>query len=215
MRGALRRCFRCGICSYSTDNILDLDSHAEDAHNCNLCGLRFYNKNNHRCRFPENNPDNIENLQIGYGDTIDIPLDSDNNPVFYQKQGAFDNTIAVFGYDFSRFDISDILEGVEMIRDPLKRLVESFIRVHNALRLKLKFDILFYSPKENKDLIKQHSNIPFAITNRKFISDKITDCAKYVATVCDLLSHQISGLLVRKLLECEISLLKLQLHMVS
>lgn len=214
MDDSLRKKFRCGICfDFFTDNVPDLQAHSEARHSCDLCGRDFFNKEFHSCTFGEEGNEQ-ETFQIGYGEPPQVPLDQNNQPIFRDGGSTFGDVIKKVLFDYKNLEFVSILEGTELIRKPLESFINSYMVVHKGLRLKLAFFILFYSPKENKDVQKRYSSVPFRVTHRNFISSRITDCANYVDETCEILSEQISGLLIRKLLTCEITLLKLQVHTV-
>lgn len=194
-----------------TDTIPDLENHVESRHTCTACGSQWYDVQFHRCQFVDENNNN-EGLQVGYGANVSIPLDSNNNPVFEESARTFHDTIVSYTYKYTGAQISDVMEGVELIRTPLEQLINEYLRIHRSIRIKESFEILFYSPKDNRDVQKRYTSVPFKILHRNFVSDVVTDIGRYISSVCDLLSHEISGLIIRRLLQTEITIMKLQLR---
>lgn len=203
----LRRKFRCGICGFRSDEIHLLEEHVDSKHACVICGLMFCDKRFHRCRIRQKD----EDLQVGFGSE---PIDSENRPIFQMSKNSFDRTITSYTYVYQDVEISDILQGVEYVRSHLEKLLRDAMGFASGIRFKLSFEILFYNPKDDKDIKKRYTSVPFKVSHRNFISDKLTDCATYLQSVCDLLSHEISGLLIKKLMQLEITIMEYRPHMI-
>lgn len=200
----MEKLLMCAICKFTTGDTNKLLDHIDECHKCSVCGQTFFRKQFHNCTFDEEEAYN----HTGTGESIEIPSDASNRPIFKQTGSAFKNIIAVYEYDYDQTEVSDITEGVELIIVPLEQLIKQYISIHKGLRLKLTFEILFYSNKEKQEVTKRYPSFPLRITHVNFIYDTILDCAKYVSKLSNLLSHEISGLTILRLLKLQISLVK-------
>lgn len=192
----------CGICSFSTNEIHLLEDHVESFHQCTTCGETFNEKRFHYCvpRRPL--------FQRGLGVGIKIPLDATNKPVFVLKASAFKDTIATYTHDFRDTGLNDAIEATHTIINPLLDLARQYLLKHKGIRIKLLFRMLLNSPKDGKDVEKQYPSAPMKVMHENFLRDTIMNCATYVSRLAVLLSHEISGLNLKRILSTDISIIK-------
>lgn len=201
----LRKLFKCAICESAFDSAEQLDIHIHRLHYCSSCGEAFQDVRLHSCN---SDNDSESEVQTGKGREIEIPRDSSHQFVFSQGTSSFQNLIASFSHDYSHQEIVDVIEGIDQIQEPLFNLVSQFIDMHKAIRLKLGIQVLMFSPKSNEILKKFYNTNPKRIVHKNFLPEAVSFLAKYLSNTLNLLSNEISGLIIRKLLRLDISILK-------
>lgn len=193
-RQGLRKKYSCGYCPYATDEIPTLDIHIDKNHECKLCGIGAVEIKKHYCTFSEKE----DEYQMGRGFTLQMPLDAQGKPVFKLVASSFKDTIVSFDHRYKN-DFADIEEGTSFLLRPLTRLVKQYVQFHSGIRFKLSYEIIFFSPKEDKNVQKRYSSVPFTITHPNFTEDKIMSAADYVEAICNILSHEVSGLIIKRM----------------
>lgn len=205
MQRRVTKSLKCGICSFSCSDINDLQQHTFDCHVCLECMGQYATKQYHRCK-------KKPKLVVGGGGAAQSSsLSSSSLPTvpagFIKTSSSFRDTIATYKHDFV-MDHALVLDAVESINKQIHSLVSSYVNLHQGIRLKMNMEMLFEDAKTSEQKIKSYPSPAFRVPHKTFISQSIRDCSTYISSLCDLLSHEISGLILLKVLSIKIILMK-------
>lgn len=192
---------RCGVCPFQCNSTVELDVHIERMHKC-ICGDVFLDKALHNCDFS----DDEETLQVGSG-LITIPQDAYGNPVFEVGKNAYKDVIMSFIHKYHEH-VPDIVAAVNTMHNYLEDVIRQYLRSNKAIRLKLWVQVIMYSPKDGKEVVREYPSKPYIVSHVNYIDDQIHNCTKYLVNIMKLMSQELSGLLLRRVKELEISILK-------
>lgn len=200
-KNKIEKKFKCGLCSFKTNDLEILNDHYYDIHHCTICGSSFYSKIFHQCI-------TVNQVGRGRGAAIEEPVNENGEPFFHKESQSFRDAIAVFSYDFSNQHIPLVEDAVNHVRTPLLSLLKAYLNEHGGIRVKLAFEMLMHSPKLDKELKKKYPSSPMRCLHENFLDDVLDDCINYVTALTHLLSHEISGLHLLQILKMTITILK-------
>lgn len=192
--------FRCGICKFSCSDINELQDHSYDVHICTKCNKSFFSKLYHRCHgLP----------LVGGGPTSDAPGDpAINVPSIFQKvSSSFRDTICIYKTVFIQ-DFVLVSSAVDSITNELYSLVNTYVKHHTGIRLKFQCEMEFEDAKTHQILYRTYPTPAFRISHPNFIKSTILDCSNYVSALCDLLSNEVSGLILLRVISLNIVILR-------
>lgn len=190
---------KCGVCPFETNSPECLDAHIQSIHRC-ACGGVFLDKSFHHCE------DEEQEFQVGSG-LVSIPVDAQGNPVFKVGNKSYKDTVITYFHNFKE-KIPDIIQALKTIENPLLELVTRQVNLNHAIRLKFSVDVVMYSPKEGKDLVRFYPSKPFIISHVNYVREQIFNCTKYLNTMMEIMSQEISGLILREVRFLQVTILK-------
>lgn len=182
----LQKKFRCNICNFVTNDIGILETHVDELHNCFICSKVFFLKAFHSCL-------SSSSTIVGHGrSVIREPADDDGKPFFKKESQSFFETIASYSYTFAETYIL-IRDALDSIQQPLFELVNSYVKYHTSIKIKIVADLLMHDNKTGSDIIKRYPSAAFRIGSEAFTPEAIENAITYIESLVTILAHNISG----------------------
>lgn len=208
MRRHITKLFKCGICSFSCSDIDILQSHTYEKHACLECNRQFFCKLYHCCKKKKNFMIGGSNNPQPGSSSSSSPSLSPPVPVgFHKISSSFKDTLCVYKHEFLQ-DFAIISDAMDSIDKQLQSLVLTYVNLHNGIRLKLFLEMLFEDSKTLEQKIKSYPSAAFRIPHKTFINQGIKDCVTYLTSLCELLAQEISGLVLLKIINCRVVIMK-------
>lgn len=192
----LKKLFKCAMCKFECDDIETLQSHTYQAHVCLLCNRTYFCKLYHKCKVKKT-------TLVGGGGSQDIDIPS----TFTHVSGSFKDVIVTFSHKFTdNFEL--ISDAINSIKSDLHKLIKSYINHHTGIRLKIALELLFNDIKHSREVIKLYPSPALRIHHKDFIDPVLLDCVNYISALCELLAHNLSGLILIKCLSLNATIMK-------
>lgn len=187
----LKKRFRCNICDYTTNDIEILQDHCDNNHNCLLCSRVFMFKDFHSC---------IASRQVGTGrSVIQEPVDQEGNNFFHKDGQSFKDVISSYSYAFDE-TYNFIRDALDSIKDKVHELINSYVKFHSSIKLKISAYLLMYDEKSETYLHKLYPSALFRVGSTAFTGEAVDNAITYIDALVSILAHSISGL---TLIKCE------------